>query len=195
MSADATQLLADIRAGLRKPGDLFPMVLEELRRIARGMVSRERQGHTYQATDLVHEAFMRLVRNDRSDWHDRSQFLAVAAMAMRQILVDHARRRGAQKRRPPGEGIPLDIALEQVEAQSGGFDIEAVDMALKELATIDARAAEVVQLRFFGGLTMEEISKSLEVSISTAEREWRYARAWLRQRLGNDPQMTQMNTD
>lgn len=185
MSTDATQLLADIRAGRRKPGDLFPLVLDELRRIAGGMVARDWAGRSYQATDLVHEAFMKLVRQDQADWRDRSHFLAVASLAMRQIVVDHARRRGSQKRRPPGEGIPLDIALEQVEAQSGGVAVESLDEALGELAAIDARAAEVVQMRFFGGLTMEEIAGALEVSISTAEREWRYARAWLRKRLGS----------
>src|SRR5690606_33059351 len=114
---------------------------------------------------------------DRVEWQDRSHFLAIAALAMRQILVDHARRRNAQKRRAAGEGIPLDHALQYLEARTGGVAVEAVDAALTELARIDARAAELVQLRFFGGLTLEEIAAAQRVSISTAERDWRYARA------------------
>jgi len=186
MSADATQLLVDIRAGRRTPGELFPLVLEELRRIAAGLMQGERRDHTLQATALVHEAYMRLVRQEGVDLNDRTHFFAIAAGAMRQILVDHARRRNRQKRRPEGEGLPLDLALADLEEQSGGFDIEAVDAALTRLAEIEPLAAELVQMRFFGGLTMEEAAAAQGVSLSTAERQWRYARAWLRDRLAPD---------
>jgi RNA polymerase sigma-70 factor, ECF subfamily len=189
MAGEVTQLLADMRGGRYLAADeLFPLVLKELRRQASNLLARERAGHTLQTTALVNEAYLRLVKHEQSSeptWQDRAHFFAVASRAMRQILVDHARARNRAKRGGRagndgrGERVALDSALLIKYETSAGVDIEALNAALLELAQIRPRAAQVVDMRFFADMTVEEIGCVLEVSVSTVEREWRYARAWL----------------
>ena len=156
---------------------MLPVVYQELHRLASGFLSREGSGHTLQPTALVHEAYLRLVDQRRVDWRNRAQFLGVAASMMRRILVNHARDRAARKR----GGNPERVSLSLVESPSGRPDIEliALEDALQRLAGLDERKSRVVELKFFGGLTIEEIAEVLEISEATVEREWAFARAWL----------------
>lgn len=162
-----------------KPGldQMFPVVYEELHRLAIHYLSREATGHTLQPTALVHEAYLRLVDQRRVDWRNRAQFLGVAAGMMRRILVNHARDRAARKR----GGNPDRVSLSLVESPSGRPDVEliALEDALQRLAALDQRKSRVVELKFFGGLTIEEIAEVLQVSGATVERDWAFARAWL----------------
>jgi len=162
--------------------ELMPLVHAELRRIAAGYLRRERRDHTLEPTALVHEAYIRLVDQRRTSWRSRAHFFAVAAGLMRRILVDHARRRSYLKR---GGGVrPVTLPPEIAGATPGGRpDILALDEALADLEAMDGRQRQVVELRFFGGLTQEEIAEALGVSLSTVERQWRLARAWLYRRL------------
>lgn len=160
---------------------LWPVVYQELRRLAGRYLQRERPGHTLQATALVHEAYLRLLREPNTAWQNRAHFCAIAAGAMRQILVEHARARHAQKRGGHAARITLDEAL--VATPPGSLDVEALHDALEELAGLDARQARLVELRFFGGLSIEEAAGELDVSPATAKRDWTVARAWLRRRL------------
>lgn len=157
--------------------ELVPLVYDELRVIARRQLRRQWGGHTLDTTALVHEAYLKLSDPSRADFHDRAHFLAVAATAMRQILVDYARRRTARKRR--GDGVRLP----PVGAPAGGEDraaeMLAVDEALTSLSALDGRLARLVELRFYGGLTVEETAEVLEVSERTVKRDWRKARAFL----------------
>jgi RNA polymerase sigma factor (TIGR02999 family) len=174
----ATQLLLAWGAGDRQALDLMlPLVYEELHRLAAHYLSRERPDHTLQPTALVHEAYLRLVNQHDVDWRNRAQFLGLAAGMMRRILVNHARDRAADKRGGGREQVSLSL----VDAPSGGPDVEliALEEALERLAALDQRKARVVELRFFGGLTMEEVAEVLEISRATVEREWSFARAWL----------------
>ena len=156
---------------------MLPLVYDELRGLAALYLSRERTGHTLQPTALVHEAYLRLVNQRRADWKNRAQFLGLAAGMMRRILVNHARDRSALKRGGDGERVSLSL----LEAPSGRPDVDliALEDALRDLAERDARKAQVVELKFFGGLTTEEIAEVLGVSVATVEREWSFARAWL----------------
>ena len=156
---------------------MLPVLYQELHRLASHYLSRETPGHTLQPTALVHEAYLRLIDQRRVDWRNRAQFLGVAASMMRRILVNHARDRAAQKR----GGNPERVSLSLVESPSGRPDVEliALEEALQRLAELDERKSRVVELRFFGGLTTEEIADVLEVSGATIEREWAFARAWL----------------
>jgi len=156
---------------------MLPVVYGELHRLAAHYLSREGTGHTLQPTALVHEAYLRLVDQRRVDWRNRAQFLGVAASMMRRILVNHARDRSAQKR----GGRREEVTLSLVESPSGRPDVEliALEDALQRLAELDPRKGRVVELKFFGGLTIEEIAELLEVSGATVEREWAFARAWL----------------
>jgi RNA polymerase sigma-70 factor, ECF subfamily len=156
---------------------MLPVVYNELHRLASSYLSREAPGHTLQPTALVHEAYLRLVDQRRVDWRNRAQFLGVAASLMRRILVNHARDRAARKR----GGNPNRVSLSLVEAPSGRPDVEliALEEALERLAALDERKSKVVELKFFGGLTIEEIAEVLQVSGATVEREWAFARAWL----------------
>jgi RNA polymerase sigma factor (TIGR02999 family) len=156
---------------------MLPVVYGELHRLAAHYLSREGTGHTLQPTALVHEAYLRLVDQRRVDWRNRAQFLGVAASMMRRILVNHARDRSAQKRGGRREQVTLSL----VESPSGRPDVEliALEDALQRLAELDPRKGRVVELKFFGGLTIEEIAELLEVSGATVEREWAFARAWL----------------
>lgn len=174
----ATQLLLDWSAGDRSALDaMLPLVYEELRRLAASYLSRERPDHTLQPTALVHEAYLRLINQRRVDWRNRAQFVGLTAGIMRRILVNHARDRGAAKRAGNRERVSLSL----VNAAAGAADVDliALEDALERLALLDERKARVVELRFFGGLTVEEIAAVLEVSRATIEREWSFARAWL----------------
>ncbi len=182
---DATTLVAQVRANSAgAAAALFELVYADLRRKAEALLRGERLDHTLQATALVNEAYIRLIRQDGAAWQDRAHFCAIAARAMRQVLVDHARGRNRDKRGGNRDRRPLDSALFELEASAGDVDIEALDAALERLASIAPRSAEIVQMRFFAGLTAEEVAEVLQISLSTAEREWRFARAWLHERLG-----------
>jgi RNA polymerase sigma factor (TIGR02999 family) len=157
---------------------LIPLVYDELRRLAHNYLKAERPDHTLQSTALVHEAFLRLVDQTPAQFQNRAHFLAVAAKLMRQILVDYARARSAAKRGPEYK-VELDESLEVAQKQSQGVDLLAIDDALTQLSRRDAQQGRIVELRFFGGLTVEETAKALEVSPATVKRDWNMAKAWL----------------
>ena len=159
---------------------LTPLVYVELRRRARRLVIRERAGHSLQPTALIHEAYLRLVGSAPVDWRDRRHFYALAARLMRQILVDHARSRGRQKRGGAAMLVPFD---ETAIAFSERPDLVRLDDALQALAETDMRKSRVVELRFFGGLSVEEAANVLEVSPQTVLRDWRLAKAWLQREM------------
>ena len=180
---DVTGLLLSWRQGDAAALDrLVPLVYDELRRVARGHLRREAPGHTLQATALVHEVFLRLVDADRTTPMSRTHFFAISARLMRQILVDHARRKRADKRGGGATVISLDEAAPAV-AQTSGVDVLALDEALDALSSFDARQCRVVELRFFAGLNIPETADALGISTATVEREWAMAKAWLHQRL------------
>jgi len=160
--------------------DLIPLVYGELRRIASQRVRRERSSVTLRATALVHEVFLRLVEASRIDWQSRAHFFAIAARLMRQILVEQARRRNAQKR--AGQATPLDEVTD-LAAERRSAPLLALDEALVRLAVLDERQHCVVELRYFGGLTNEEVAAALGISVATVKREWVVARAWLHREL------------
>jgi len=183
LSGEVTVLLAELRAGHKDAlTKLIPLVYAELRRLAGHYMRGERVGHTLQPTALVHEAFLRLVGQDRAEWVHRSQFVGVAAQVMRRILVDYARKRAAGKR--AGCAVTLD---EERLGPGGGADrteeILAVNEALERLVQLDPQQARIVELRYFGGLSVEETANSLGVSPRTVKRDWAVARAWLRSQL------------
>ena len=162
--------------------ELLPLVYDELRRLAASYIRRERPGQTIQATALVHEAYVRLIGEKPQQFQDRKHFLAIAALSMRQILVQRARARNAAKRGGDPERITLDEHL--LAAPAGReVDLVALDAALEKLATLDARQAKVVELRYFGGLSVEEAADVLEISPATVKRDWTLARAWLKREL------------
>lgn len=176
--AEVTQLLQAAANGDPALLDrLARAVYGQLHRVAANALRREGDGHTLQTTVLVHEAFLRLTRQTDVSWQNRSQFYRLAAQIIRRLLIDHARRRRALKRQAP----PPPDTLAGFEDQDERLD--RLDDALADLARHDARAAQVVELRFFGGLSMEEVSTTLDVSLSTAKRDWRYAQAFLRRAL------------
>jgi RNA polymerase sigma-70 factor (ECF subfamily) len=157
--------------------DYDPGLYDELRRLAHGYLRGERPDHVLQTTALVNEAYLRLAGMERVQWRDRAHFFAMAATSMRRILVDYARARNREKR---GGGLTLtSIDNHDVAAQERGLDVAALDEALIELARFDARQARIVELRFFGGLTMEETAQALDISPATVGREWVSAKAWL----------------
>jgi RNA polymerase sigma factor (TIGR02999 family) len=175
-SSGVTQLLRDWSDGDRSALDkLTPIVYRELRRLARGYMKNERAGHILQTTALVNEAYMRLVDYKQMQWQDRTHFFAVSARLMRRILVEHARRRNLKR----GGGV-RHVSLEHAAVIGGApEDLVAVDAAMTDLARIDARKAQVVELRFFGGLSVDETAEALKVSPVTVRRDWTMARAWL----------------
>lgn len=185
MSLDETRIIREIRAGKRPAADLYPIIHAELRRVAAWLMRGERPNHTLQATVLADEAFLRLIGAD-AGWTSPRHFIALAAQCMRQILVDHARHKKRKKRGGGNDQPRLDSALEILEKTSGWSDSEALDAALRRLGEIQPRAAQMVQMRFFGELTMEQIAVALDCSMATIERDWRYARAWLRKRLSDE---------
>lgn len=184
-SADITELLALCStSGSRALERVMPLVYDELRRIAAQRLRKERAGHSFQATELVHEAYFRLVDSEQVRWQDRGHFFAIASQAMRRILVDHARRKQAAKRLGPQDLVRLDDITEP--AVLPDLEIVALDRALGKLARLDPRQAQVVELRYFGGLSVPETAVVLEVSEATVAREWRAARLWLRREMRAD---------
>jgi len=163
---------------------LTPLVETELRRLARGYMARERRGHTLQPTALVNEAFVRLTDARGIRWQDRAHFLGISARLMRRVLVDHARSRGSRKRGGDADRVTLDEGMAALPER--GIDIVALDRALEALAAVDLRKSRTVELRFFGGLTVEETAEVLHVSADTVKRDWRFAKLWLLRELGGD---------
>jgi RNA polymerase sigma-70 factor, ECF subfamily len=161
---------------------LTPIVYAELHRLARRYLRRERSGHSLQATALVNEAYMRLADYTRMQWQDRAHFFAVSAQAMRRILVDHARRHNVKRGRGV-QHVPLEDMAVVDPGEAADTDLVALDEALLGLTRIDPRKARIVEMRFFGGLTVEEIGEVLKVSTGTIKRDWRAARAWLYQEM------------
>ncbi len=163
--------------------ELVPLVESELRRLAGGYMARERTGHTLQTTALVNEAYLRLVGAHDIRWHDRTHFFAIAARLMRRVLVDHARTRGFQKRGGGAQAAPLDETM--LVSSAPDVDVLDLDRALQALATVDERRARVVEMRYFGGMTVEETADALSVSADTVKRDWRLAKLWLLQELSS----------
>jgi RNA polymerase sigma factor (TIGR02999 family) len=180
---DVTLLLAQLRQGNPEAANqLIPLIYAELRRMAGAYMKNERPGHTLQATALVHEAYMRLVGEQQPPWQNRAHFFAIAANTMRRVLLDHARVRHAGKRggtRARKVEIDANLLISEEKLE----DIIALDEALERLAGIDARQSRLVELRFFGGLDLEETAEVMGLSVATIKREWRSARAWLYQDL------------
>ncbi|MBZ5696143.1 MAG: sigma-70 family RNA polymerase sigma factor [Acidobacteriia bacterium] len=181
-SAQVSRLLVNWGLGDQDARDaLIPLIYNELRRLARRHLWRERPDHTLQSAALVNEAYLRMVRQDPPQWQNRAHFFGVAAQMMRHILVDHARNRLAAKR---GAGVPrLSLDPEIALAQKPELDIVALDRALNKLATLDPQQGRLIELRFFGGLSIEDTSVVLGISPATVKREWATARAWLRREL------------
>ena len=178
-----TRVLLDVGAGRAQASEqLLPLVYEELLVIARQRLRNERAHHTLNATALVHEAYMRLVGDTAGGWENRAHFFGAAARAMRQVLIDYARKRGRAKRGGDQPRIPLNVVDLAVEAPVE--DVLAVDRAVEKLAAKDPRMAEVVQLRFYAGLSVEETAAALGMSERTVRREWSLARAWMMRELG-----------
>jgi RNA polymerase sigma factor (sigma-70 family) len=194
-----TQLLSQWRKGNERAlGELTGLVYQELRNLAQRHLKRERQNHTIQRTALVHEAFVRLVNQQSVDWQSRAHFFALASNLMRRILVDHARARLASKRGGGAVAVSLDEIMAPLDAETAGAasipepqhfdgetddDVAAIDEALTKLAGMDERQARIVEMRYFGGLTIEETAQALEISDATVKREWTLARAWLKREL------------
>ncbi len=184
-ASDATQVLAELAAGDQAAAQrLLPMIYDEFRALAARYLGRERAGHTLEPTALVHEAYMRLVDQSRVNWQGRTHFFAVGAQLMRRILVDHARHKHRVKRGGGRQRITLDehVAISPQRDE----DLLALDEALQKLAELDPRQAQVVELRFFGGLSVEEVATVLGVSKRTVEADWTMVRAWLRRELSRD---------
>jgi RNA polymerase sigma factor (TIGR02999 family) len=186
---DITRLLQQASGGRRDALDhLFPLVYDELRRLARAKLRMERVGHTLNATSLVHEAYLKLVDQDRVEWHSRAHFFAVASLAMRRILVNHAKGRSRAKRGGDSEPVPLDTAdelsgVDPIFTDDEAAELVALDAALGRLQDFNPRGADVVQYRFFGGLVHQEIAEVTGVSEVTVRRRWAAAKAWLRAEL------------
>lgn len=182
--SDVTVLLDAIREGDESAYDrLIPLIYDDLRRLAASRMRRERPDHTLQPTELVNEAFLRLAGGP-SRWENRAHFFGAAAEAMRRVLIDHARKRSSQKRGGGAEHVTFqDLA---VQAEDPEVDLLALDDALTALAEVDPRLSQVVHLRYFAGLSVEETAELLQVSPATVKRDWTYARAWLYERMGGE---------
>jgi RNA polymerase sigma factor (TIGR02999 family) len=163
---------------------LVPLVYQEMHRLAQVYMSRERSGHVLQTTALVNEAYIRLVDTTKASWQNRAHFFAICANVMRRILVEWARSRQALKR--GGAAVPLELVESLVAADGPGQDLVALDDALKDLSTLDPRKGKVVELRFFGGLSVEETSDALKISCETVMRDWKFAKSWLRRELARE---------
>jgi len=174
------------RGDIQARDDLLPLVYRELRRRAAGYLRRERADHTLQPTALVHEAYLRLVGQDRIAWQNRAQFFGVAAQMMRRILVDHARSHRAEKR--PGAAFKVVFDERIAATQPRDCDLLALDVALTELTAFDPRLGQIVELRYFGGLSEQEVAEVLSVSRSTVTRDWQTARTWLYRYMTKGPQ-------
>ena len=181
-SDQITELLIAWREGRpRALDDLMPLVHRELKRIARNFMRRQRAGNTLQTTALVNEAFLRLVDSDKVNWQDRSHFFAMSAKLMRRVLVDAARRRNSEKRGGELVQVSLTDALKAVPDSE--VDVVALDAALERLASMNQRQSRIVELKYFGGLTEEEVAEALGISERTVRRDWNLARAWLYREL------------
>ncbi len=180
---EITGLLLEAREGKPDALDrLYPLMYEALRGLAHRALRREREGHTLGTTALVHEAYLRLVDQNRATWHDRAHFLAIAATIMRRILVDHARRQHRQKRGGDRQPVSLDESV--ILADQRAEELLALDEALERLSALNPRLGQVVECRFFAGLTTEETAEALQVTSRTVERDWQKARGWLYDQLG-----------
>jgi len=193
-AGEVTRLLQRWAAGESSALDtLWPLVYDDLKRLARRQLANERSDHTLQRTALVNEAFIRMAGQKAIDWLNREQFLSLAAKIMRHVLVDYARQRNAQRRGDGAKKLSLSdtkAALEVEEAQAATFDesdvdVVAIDTALQKLEKIDAPQSRIVELRYFGGLTLEETASVTGISVASVKREWTMARAWLRRELEN----------
>ena len=160
---------------------LMPLVYDELRSMARNYMRRQPPGHTFQTTELIHEAYLKLAKKDERNWQNRAHFFGVASKAMRHILVDYARSKQSQKR--GGWQDRITLADDNAVSRDQSKDIVALDDALKSLAAFDERKSRIVELKFFGGVTNEEIAEVLKISIDTVKRDWRFARTWLLREL------------
>lgn len=181
-SSEITQLLHEWREGDQLALErLTPVVYEELHRMARHYMAREREGHTLQTTALIHEVYLRLVKVKEVQWQDRAHFFAISAQLMKRILTDFARSRGYQKRGGGVQRVPLDDAF-TISAEPE-VDLVALEEALNHLGETDPRKCKVVELRFFGGMTVEETAEALHISPETVMRDWSMARAWLQREL------------
>lgn len=179
---DVTELLCRWSAGDEQaPETLMPLVYQELRDLARRYLQRERGNHTLQPTALVHEAYLRLVDQSRVQWQNRAQFFGVAAQLMRRILVDHARAHVAAKRGGQAERISLDDA--EISPEARATELVELDAALAELALVDLRKSRIVELRFFGGLSIDETAEAMGVNSATVRRDWTVAKTWLHHRI------------
>jgi RNA polymerase sigma factor (TIGR02999 family) len=179
LPARVTRLLVEWGQGdERAYGEVLPLVYQELHRLAASYMSRERRGHTLQPTALVHEAYLRLVDQRHVDWKNRAQFVGLAAVMMRRVLMNHARDRAAAKRGGDVERVSLSLAADAGDCPDY-VDLIALHEALERLAALDERKSRIVELKFFGGLTTLEISEVLQLSPATVERDWSFARAWL----------------
>ncbi|MCG8408428.1 MAG: sigma-70 family RNA polymerase sigma factor [Phycisphaerales bacterium] len=179
---ELTQILDHLRMGKKEAeGDLFKFVYSELRGLAAGMMARERSDHTLQTTALVHEAYLRLMRGEDASWENRAHFFGAAARAMRQILVDYARRAGSAKR--GGHQRKIGLTDLPVVMTADAEDVLVINEALDALGDVDPRKARLVELRFFGGLSFDEVADVLDVSPRTVKRDWSFAKAWLSRRL------------
>ncbi|HVQ36360.1 MAG TPA: sigma-70 family RNA polymerase sigma factor [Pyrinomonadaceae bacterium] len=182
---EINQLLEEARRGDQTAVDaLFEAVYVELRRMARDYLRDERTDHTLQPTALVHEAYLRLIGGQEIVWQNRAQFFSIASQVMRHILVDHARRHSADKRGHGAGKLSLDDAVDLAAARN--IDLVALDDALVTLATLDEEQSKIVELRFFGGLTIKEIAEILEISEMTVSRKWKTARLWLHQQVSRN---------
>jgi RNA polymerase sigma factor (TIGR02999 family) len=183
--SDVSRLLRGWRAGDSGAFDaLVPLVYKELRRLARNELRKERRDHTLQSAALVHEAYVRMVGLNSPQWESRAHFFAIAAQVMRQVLVDYARRHRASKR--GGSVFKMSIEEAVLVPKKADVDVVALDHALQKLARIDARQSRVVELRFFGGMSLAEISEALQISTATAQRDWMTARAWLHREMSRE---------
>ena len=184
-SIGVTQLLIDVSKGDERAIDeLLPLVYGELRKLAAAFMSRERSGHTLQPTALVHETYLKLIDQRQVDWKNRAHFFGLAAEIMRRILVNHARDKRAEKRGGDANKVSLSMAVDSFQKED--LDVLALNEALEKLSEIDSRKARVVELKFFGGLTTNEIAEVLQISDATVEREWSFARAWLFDAIANN---------
>ena len=182
MSTGVTELIIELSNGKRDAVDrLLPLIYDELKRLAASYLRRERADHTLQPTALVNEAYMKMIDITQVSWQNKAHFIGVAANQMRRILVDHARERNAQKRGGELQIVTLNEEIDKGDEQS--TDLIALDEALDELAKMDAVKARIVELRYFGGLTMDEVAEVLGVSTITVKRHWKMAKAWLYGRL------------
>lgn len=183
-SHEITQLLIRYRQGDAKAVDhLLPAVYQELKKLARSYMARENSGHTLQATALVHEAYVKLIDQKQTDWQNRAHFFGVAAQIMRRILIDHARARSAQKRGGNDVRVVFDEALPVASGRSQETELLALDTALQRLTELDERQGRVVELRYFGGLGIEETAEVMQTSPATVKRDWTLAKAWLYREL------------